>query len=120
MAVLENDGSFYTCDHFVDQEHLIGNIKERRLYELANDPEMTAFGMAKRDRLPRVCRECEVLSFCNGGCPKDRIAKAPDEEDGLNYLCPAYKAFFIHARSELTRLVAHMKAGKSLRALKAN
>jgi len=118
-AVLENDGSFYACDHFVDQEHLIGNIKERRLYELANDPKMAAFGIAKRDTLPRVCRECEVLSFCNGGCPKDRIANAPDGEDGLNYLCLAYKAFFLHARTELTRLAAHMKAGKSLRTFKA-
>jgi uncharacterized protein len=119
VPVLEHDGSFYACDHFVDQEHLIGNIKERRLYDLSNDPKMTAFGRAKRDTLPRVCRECEVLSFCNGGCPKDRIARALDGEGGLNYLCPAYKAFFLHARPELTRLAAHMKAGKSLRAFKA-
>jgi uncharacterized protein len=114
-AVLEHDGSFYACDHFVDERHLIGNIREREIGDLANDPAMIRFGKAKRDTLPRFCRECEALSFCNGGCPKDRIAKAPDGEAGLNCLCEAYRMFFLHARPELKRLAEHMKAGKPLR-----
>ncbi len=118
-AVLEHDGSLYACDHFVDPEHLIGNIRERKLCDLAADPKMACFGRAKKDTLPRYCRECEVLSFCNGGCPKDRIAQAHDGEKGLNYLCPAYKAFFLHARPELTRLAGHMKAGNPLREFRA-
>jgi len=119
VAILEHDGSFYTCDHFVDPEHLIGNINETKLYDLASDPKMAVFGRAKRDTLPRVCREREVLAFCNGGCPKDRITNAPDGEGGLNYLCAAYRAFFLHARPPLTRLAAHMKDGKALRAFRA-
>jgi uncharacterized protein len=118
-AVLEHDGSFYACDHFVDPEHLIGNIRERKLRDLAADPAMRRFGRAKRDSLPRFCRECEVLAFCNGGCPKDRLGNAPDGEAGLNYLCPAYKAFFLHAGPRLVRLAAHMKTGKPLRAFRA-
>ncbi|MBF0502450.1 MAG: anaerobic sulfatase maturase [Candidatus Riflebacteria bacterium] len=114
-AVLEHDGSFYACDHFVDPKHLIGNIQERRLSDLANDPAMARFGKAKRETLPQFCKECDVLSFCNGGCPKDRISNTPTGEGGLNYLCPAYRAFFHHSRPALTRLAAHMKAGKSLR-----
>jgi uncharacterized protein len=58
---------------------------------------------------------CEVLAFCNGGCPKDRSAFAPDGEAGLNCLCPAFKSFFLHARPDLIRLAAHMKAGKPLK-----
>jgi uncharacterized protein len=119
VAVLEHDGGFYACDHYVDPQHLIGNIKETKLIDLALDPGMSAFGKAKRDTLPRICRECEALSFCNGGCPKDRTAHAPDGEAGLNHLCAAYKAFFIHARPGLTRLAAHMKAGIPLRAFRA-
>jgi uncharacterized protein len=113
-AVLEHDGGFYVCDHFVDPDHRVGSIKERRLAELAKDPQMIRFGRAKRETLPGVCRQCEVLAFCNGGCPKDRIAAAPDGESGLNCLCPSYKAFFRHARPELARLAGHMKAGKPL------
>ena len=119
VAVLEREGSFYACDHFVDGEHLIGNLRARSLAELSADPRMLAFGRAKRDELPAECLGCEVLSSCNGGCPKDRFAFAEDGAPGLNYLCPAYKRFFVHSRPALTRLAAHMKAGKSLRSFSA-
>ena len=115
VAVLERDGSFYTCDHFVDSAHRVGNIRDRKLADLAADPLMRAFGEAKKTDLPGLCRECAQLSFCNGGCPKDRFVATPDGEPGLNYLCPAYQAFFRHAAPALTRLSAHMKAGRRLR-----
>jgi uncharacterized protein len=117
VAVLERDGGFYACDHFVDPDHLVGNIRERSLASLAADPRMRAFGLAKRDSLPRSCKECEVLAFCNGGCPKDRIIPSGEAaaEGGLNYLCPAYKRFFAHCQPTLERLAAHMKAGLKLR-----
>ena len=115
VAVLERDGSFYACDHFVDAAHRIGNLRERDLADLTTDPRMRAFGEAKRSSLPRACRECDVVAFCNGGCPKDRVATTADGEPGLNCLCPAYRRFFRHAAPGLTRLSAHMKAGRRLR-----
>jgi anaerobic sulfatase-maturating enzyme len=113
-AALERDGSFYPCDHFVDAAHRVGALGERSFVELASDPGMAAFGEAKRE-LPRACRDCELLAFCNGGCPKDRFALSPDGEAGLNYLCAAYKRFFFHSRPELARLAAHMRANRRLR-----
>jgi uncharacterized protein len=115
VAVLERDAGFYACDHFVDAGHLIGNLRERTLEDLAADPRLVAFGNAKRDTLPRRCRECDLLPWCNGGCPKDRAPAAPGEPGGLNRLCPAYRMFFGHARPELARLAAHMRAGRPLR-----
>ena len=46
-----------------------------------------AFGQAKWDTLPQFCRNCEVLNMCHGGCPKDRILRTPDGQEGLNYTC---------------------------------
>ena len=115
VAVLEHDGGFYACDHFVNADHLLGNLRERTLAELSTDPRLQRFGQDKRDTLPRACRQCDVLSSCNGGCPKDRTAVASDGEPGLNALCPAYKAFFRHSRPGLERLAAHMKQGRTLR-----
>ena len=115
VAVLERDASFYACDHFVDAEHRIGSIAERSLADLASDPRMRAFGEAKRAALPRQCRTCDVLAFCNGGCPKDRFLTTDDGETGLNVLCAAYRRFFRHAAPQLERLSAHMKAGRRLR-----
>jgi uncharacterized protein len=116
VVVLEHDGSFYACDHFVDAEHLLGNLGERSLAELTRDPRLRQFGQNKRDTLPQVCRACDVLAFCQGGCPKDRRGISAAGEGGLNWLCPAYQRFFRHVRPVLQQLAAHMRAGKALRA----
>ena len=115
VTALEHDGSLYACDHFVDPEHRLGSIAERPLRELAALPELAAFGRRKRDGLPRQCRSCDVLTWCHGGCPKDRICTTDRGEPGLNYLCPAYRQFFRHCRPVLARLAAQRRAGRPLR-----
>jgi uncharacterized protein len=106
VPVIEHNGDFFPCDHFVDREHCIGNLRETPLVELIESPAQKAFGRLKQETLPRTCLECEVLALCNGGCPKDRILRAPDGEAGLNYLCRGYKRFFTHCRPFLAELAA--------------
>ena len=106
IPVIEHNGDFYSCDHFVDAEHLLGNIKETPLVELLESPAQTAFGNVKLDTLPRYCLECEVRSMCNGECPKNRFLKTLDGEPGLNYLCTGYKRFFIHCQPFISELAA--------------
>ncbi len=98
VPVIEHNGDFYSCDHFVDKEHLLGNIKEISLTELLDSPEQKAFGQSKSSRLPEFCRECDVIEMCNGECPRNRFIYTPDRKQGLNYLCPGYKLFFNHCR----------------------
>ena len=93
---LEHNGDVYSCDHFVEPEHLLGNINDRHLVDLVASERQRRFGRAKLDTLPRYCRECSVRFACHGGCPKDRFVETPDGEPGLNYLCAGYKAFFQH------------------------
>ena len=104
IPVIEHNGDFFSCDHFVDQEHRLGNIQERTLVDLLESPAQKAFGQAKWDTLPPLCRNCEVLNLCHGGCPKDRILHTPDGQVGLNYLCAGYKRFFTHAQPFVTQL----------------
>jgi uncharacterized protein len=106
VPVIEHNGDFFSCDHFVDREHLLGNIRESRLADLIESPTQRAFGQAKWDTLPRYCLECEVLNLCHGGCPKDRILRTPEGEAGLNYLCAGFKGFFTHCRPFLEELSA--------------
>ena len=106
IPVVEHNGDFFSCDHFVDAEHLLGNIKETPLVELLESPSQRAFGRAKLDGLPRFCKACEVLTMCNGGCPKDRFLHTPDGEGGLNYLCAGYKRFFALCRPFVAELAA--------------
>jgi uncharacterized protein len=104
IPVIEHNGDFYSCDHFVDRDHLLGNVCAATLGELLESPAQLAFGMAKRATLPRYCLECPVLATCNGGCPKDRFVKTPDGEPGLNYLCAGLRRFFIYSRPHLAQL----------------
>jgi uncharacterized protein len=107
IPVLEHNGDFYSCDHFVDGNHLLGNLRDNSLIELIEDPRLRGFGEAKLEGLPRLCRECLVRDMCNGECPKNRLGTTPDGEPGLNYLCEGYKLFFMHCRpfvSEVSRV----------------
>jgi uncharacterized protein len=113
IPVVEHNGDFFPCDHYVDSEHRLGNIAETHLAELLESPGQRSFGDAKRDALPRCCRECEVLAMCNGGCPKYRFSLTPDGETGLNYLCAGLKRFFLHSREPLARLVERQRRVES-------
>jgi len=106
IPVIEHNGDVFSCDHFVDAEHNLGNIQETPLVELLESPAQRAFGQSKQDTLPPYCRACEVQAMCNGGCPKNRFLQAPDGEAGLNYLCTGYKRFFTHCRPFVTELAA--------------
>jgi len=116
VLALEHEGSLYPCDHYVGPEHLLGSLGREPLAALAAGPALAAFGRRKRDGLPARCRACDVLAWCNGGCPKDRILSEPSGEPGVNWLCPAYRRFFRHCRPVLARLAAHWKAGRPLAA----
>ena len=117
IVVVEHNGDFYSCDHFVDREHCLGNIRETPLVEMLENPALREFGRKKRDALPRYCRDCEVLGSCNGGCPKDRFVRTPDGEEGLNYLCAGLKHFFAYSRPYLQRLASLRQSGEPVERL---
>jgi uncharacterized protein len=106
VPVVEHNGDFFSCDHFVDTEHRLGNIQKAPLVDFIESPAQRAFGEAKSGTLPRYCRACGVLNMCHGGCPKDRILRAPDGEAGLNYLCAGYRRFFTHCQPFVANLSA--------------
>jgi uncharacterized protein len=111
-VALEHTGDLYSCDHFVEPKHLLGNIAETPLAELVASPQQRAFGAAKRDTLPRYCRECPVRFACHGECPKNRFILTPDGEPGLNYLCAGYKGFFTHIDKPMRLMADLLRRGR--------
>ena len=109
IPVIEHDGDFYSCDHFVDEAHRLGNIRQTPFVELLENPRQRAFGETKQKTLPRFCLTCEVLTMCNGECPKNRFMPAPDGEAGFNYLCAGYKRFFTHCRPFVEAVAAEWR-----------
>ncbi len=110
---LEHNGDLYACDHFVEPRYHLGNITEIPLAALVDSTAQQNFGNAKRDTLPRYCRECPVRFACHGECPKNRFCLTPDGEPGLNYLCEGYKLFFAHVDAPMRFMAAEIRVGRS-------
>jgi uncharacterized protein len=113
QLALEHNGDLYSCDHYVEPDHLLGNIGERTVLELVSLPQQRKFGQDKRDSLTRSCRECDVRFACNGGCPKDRFATSPYGEPGQHYLCPGYQRFFRHVRQPMEAMTELLRQDRA-------
>lgn len=109
---LEHNGDLYSCDHFVEPKHLLGNITKTPLAELVSGEKQRAFGRAKTDTLPRQCRECKWLFTCHGECPKNRVLATADGEPRLNWLCAGLKAFFERTEQPMKEMARLIKGGR--------
>ena len=89
---LEHNGDLYSCDHYVDRDHFLGNITTKAMAEMADSTFQITFGQDKSAMLPDACRYCQFLNFCHGGCPKDRLIATDSSK--LNWLCSGYRAFY--------------------------
>jgi uncharacterized protein len=114
VPVVEHTGNFYSCDHYVNSDHLLGNIRDHSLADFLESERQQIFGRAKSASLPGYCISCEVRSMCNGECPKNRFITTPDGESGLNYLCKGYKYFFNHCRPFVEAISAEWKSTHTL------
>lgn len=90
--VVESSGHIYSCDHFVNEKHDLGDVRTMSFEEaLASDLQKT-FGMSKKEALSEKCRICPYLHLCHGGCLKDRFL-----HNNENCLCEGLYRFFEYA-----------------------
>ncbi|MEJ2751307.1 MAG: anaerobic sulfatase maturase [Chloroflexota bacterium] len=111
-VALEHNGDLYSCDHYVEPDYLLGNIKERHMIELVASDQQRQFGLDKLQTLPRQCLGCDVRFACHGGCPRNRFITTPDGQAGLNYLCAGYKLFFNYVRQPMTIMANLLRRGQ--------
>jgi uncharacterized protein len=109
---LEHNGDLYSCDHFVEPNYRLGNIRETPMLDLVASERQRRFGRDKQDTLPRYCRECDVRFACHGGCPKDRFIRTPDGEAGLNYLCAGYRLYYHHVDRAMRGMAELLRRGR--------
>lgn len=110
--VHERNGDVYCCDHYVEPEHLLGNVRRSPLKTLVASEKQRRFGPAKYDTLPEYCRQCPVLFACYGECPRNRFITTPAGEAGMNYLCEAYRAFFLHIDQPMRTMANPLQQGR--------
>ena len=110
---IEHNGDLYSCDHYVYPRYKLGNVMNVSLGEMVRSAAQVKFGSDKLNTLPKYCRKCEVRFACNGECPKHRFIRTPDGEEGLNYLCAAYKQFFRHVDPYMRTMGELLHAGQA-------
>ena len=113
--VVDKDGTVYSCDHFVDSEHLLGNILNEPLLTISEKEKQREFGEIKHKDLNSDCLSCRWLRFCNGGCPKDRVIKSKQNEV---FLCEGYASFFAYTEPVIKIITALRSKQKSLSEIK--
>ena len=112
-AVMEHNGDVFTCDHYVYEDHLLGNIKETPITQMMGSTKQALFGQDKKNKLPAYCRSCPVRFACHGDCPKHRFIKTPQGDPGLSYLCEGYKMFFEYVKPYMDFMTKELKAERA-------
>ena len=110
---VEHNGDIYSCDHYVEPGHQLGNVHTDAFSDVLTGPPQRAFGSAKRTALTEQCRRCPVRWACHGGCPKDRFGTSVDGEDGQNHLCEGYFQFFTHSSPTVERMAQLLNSGRT-------
>ncbi len=106
---LEHNGDVFACDHFVFDDFRIGNIGQQTYVEIVDGEKQSSFGQAKEKELTNRCKRCDLLHFCNGGCPAHHLVNHPNERYSHNYLCEGYKTFFKYTRPYLEAIVQALR-----------
>lgn len=100
--VFEADGSCYPCDFYVNEDWLMGNIRDMGLEELFRSEAARRF-LLSGSAVPEECRNCGVRALCRGGCRRDR-----ENPQHKNYYCRAYKSFLTYAQPKILQVSAHI------------
>ena len=87
--VVEHDGSVYPCDFHVRSDLKLGNVMTHSWEELIESPAYARFAERKCAELTDECRRCPYVRFCQGDCPRNRVA-------GRSSLCAGWRRFFAH------------------------
>lgn len=110
---LEANGDLYQCDHYVEKEHKLGNIKELTIAKLNNSVQANTFGENKFNNLSPHCKQCKYQLACYSGCPKHRFVTDHNGNNNVNYLCDGYFYFFDKTAPYMNAMKDLLQAGYS-------
>lgn len=114
--VLEQNGDAYPCDFYINEEYKIGNVWTSSLRDILGDIVYSNF-LSKKPNLPLKCMNCQYLSLCHGGCPRNRTWHESEEFVDVDYFCKSYLQIYDYADQRMqnlakkVRLRQHISAG---------
>lgn len=107
---LEHNGDAYSCDHFVEPKHFLGNINTIPLSEIVVTDRHTSLGRRSQIR-SRATAANAWFDLPATAVVLKTVSSLPDGEFGLNYLCEGYKAFFTHVDEPMQFMANDLNIG---------
>ncbi|MHA2288307.1 MAG: anaerobic sulfatase maturase [Promethearchaeota archaeon] len=111
--VVEHDGGVYPCDFFVQDDLLLGNVKENSWEQLLASETYKKFGKEK-EMWNRECELCPYLALCHGDCQKFRYG-SPQSSKQLSTLCEGWKIFYTRTLSRFKSIVDKYKSDNQIK-----
>jgi uncharacterized protein len=108
--VVEYDGNIYSCDFYVRDSLLLGNVKTHNWIDLLNSEAYHTFGVQKA-QFNNMCSNCPFITLCNGDCQKHRL---PNNPKTLSILCKGWKRFYVNTLPQFKVLADQIKNNKDL------
>lgn len=68
MMYISSTGAVYPCTSLIDSRFEIGNVHNRSLESIWNDPRMTEIANYDMSKVEGDCRSCTKLPGCHAGC----------------------------------------------------
>ncbi|WP_208588569.1 anaerobic sulfatase maturase [Gracilibacillus suaedae] len=106
ILILEQNGDAYPCDFFIHEDYRLGNVNENSLAEIANHEKWDEF-LDMKPNLPDKCKQCEFLSLCHGGCPRNRLQDQSLTD--VDYFCESYQQIYRYARERITNVTKQIR-----------
>lgn len=101
--VIEADGSIFPCDFYMLDEWLLGNFTKDSIADIEKKREELKFIEAST-QLPSLCKQCNWVYLCRGGCRRDRIP-FDNGSLGKNRHCSSFREFFEYAYPRLVEIL---------------
>lgn len=99
--IIEADGSVFTCDFYVTDDHYLGNVHTHSFNDLEHST--TALEFQKPLQLPKLCIECKYVKICNGGCKRQKICFLQEDSCGYSELLDTMMVELPKSLSEVLR-----------------
>lgn len=98
QLVIESDGTCYSCDFYCLDKFSFGNINEISLNKAIRSKRIEEF-VDFNTPLNKLCKDCEVIGYCGGGCKRYRSLY-----NSIEGYCPQ-RDFLLHALPKLDVII---------------
>ena len=68
LLYLGPNGDVYPCTSLLDERFRVGNVRDRSLEAIWDDPRMTEMARYPRANIQGYCRDCRAFERCRGAC----------------------------------------------------